>query len=160
RQAFQLSQCGEPGPVAVVIPYTLLIENHHFHCPPLLPPDVPFDLEAFARAVALLSDRRRRVGIYAGLGCMDHPYLLVGVAEMLQAPVATSVSGKGAIPENHPLAVGWGYGPQGTRTAEEIFKCVDLVLAIGVRYSEVSTGFYSIPNRGRLIHVDANACNL
>src|SRR5262249_10470989 len=45
RQAFQLSQCGEPGPVAVVIPYTLLIENHHFHCPPLLPPDVPFDLE-------------------------------------------------------------------------------------------------------------------
>ena len=59
--------------------------------------------------------------------------------------MATSVSGKGVIDECHPLAVGWGYGPQGTRTAEQAFSSVDLVLAIGVRYSEVSTGFYSIP---------------
>ena len=64
---------------------------------------------------------------------------------MLQAPVATSVSGKGVIAECHPLAVGWGYGPQGTRTAEKAFKHVDGVLAIGVRYSEVSTAFYAIP---------------
>src|SRR5207302_1055055 len=85
---------------------------------------------------------------------------LVQLAEVMQAPVATSVSGKGAMPENHPLAVGWGYGPQGTTAAEEAFKEVDLVLAIGVRYSEVSTGFYSIPKRPHLIQVDANPHNL
>src|SRR5262245_13649278 len=69
------------------------------------------------------------------------------------------MSGKGLIPENHPLAVGWGYGPQGTRTAELAFQSVDLVLAIGVKYAEVSTGFYSQPQT-RLIHVDINPENL
>src|SRR5207302_8794059 len=97
---------------------------------------------------------------YAGLGCMDFGPALVQAAETLQAPVATSVSGKGVIPECHPLAVGWGYGPNGTRTAEQVFKAVDLVLAIGVRYSEVSTAFYSIPQHRHLIHVDASQNNL
>jgi acetolactate synthase-1/2/3 large subunit len=91
---------------------------------------------------------------------MDYSSTLMRLAETMQAPVATSVSGKGAMPENHPLSVGWGYGPQGTRTAEKIFGSVDVVLAIGVRYSEVSTGFYSIPQSRHLIHVDANADNL
>jgi acetolactate synthase-1/2/3 large subunit len=91
---------------------------------------------------------------------MDHSCALVSVAELLQAPVATSVSGKGVIPENHPLSVGWGYGPQGTRTAEQIFHAVDLVLAIGVRYSEVSTASYSMPQHRHVIHVDANPNNL
>jgi len=160
RQAFQLAQCGEPGPVAVVIPYNLLIATHKFHSLPLPPPALLFDDDAFQQALRFLKDRQLRIGIYAGLGCMDYSCSLLRLAETLQAPVATSVSGKGAFPENHPLAVGWGYGPQGTRTAEEIFKSVDLVLAIGVRYSEVSTGFYSIPNSCRLIHVDANPDNL
>ncbi|MBV9123224.1 MAG: thiamine pyrophosphate-binding protein, partial [Planctomycetes bacterium] len=101
-----------------------------------------------------------RVGIYAGLGCMDNSPALVRVAETLQAPVATSISGKGVIPETHPLAVGWGYGPQASYTAEQAFKAVDLVLAIGVRYSEVSTGYYNIPPHPHLIHVDANPHNL
>jgi acetolactate synthase-1/2/3 large subunit len=74
--------------------------------------------------------------------------------------VATSMAGKGVMPENHPLAVGWGYGPQGTRTAEQVFKGVDVLLALGVRYSEVSTGFYSQPQHPHLIQVDVNADNL
>ena len=100
------------------------------------------------------------MGIYAGMGCMDYSAALTKVAELLQAPVATSVSGKGVIDECHPLAVGWGYGPQATRTAENAFQAVDVVLAIGVRYSEVSTGCYSIPPHRCLIHVDANPNNL
>jgi acetolactate synthase-1/2/3 large subunit len=160
RQAFRLAQNEEPGPVAVVVPYNLLIETAKFHCPPLGPRTVPFDENAFRCALQLLSNRKLRVGIYAGQGCMDDADALRRVAEMLQAPVATSVSGKGVIDECHPLAVGWGYGPQGTRTAEQAFQAVDLVLAIGVRYSEVSTAFYSIPAHRHHIHVDANAGNL
>jgi acetolactate synthase I/II/III large subunit len=169
RKAFALAIDGEPGPVAVVIPYTLLIDVHHFKSPPFEPGGVPFDEPAFDRALALLSDRKLKVGIYAGLGCMDHGEALTTLAEILQAPVATSVSGKGVIPEVHPLAVGWGYGPQGTSTAEKIFKGkpllpnhhgVDCVLAIGVRFSEVSTAFYSNPQTKHAIHVDANANNL
>jgi acetolactate synthase-1/2/3 large subunit len=160
RQAFQLACCGEPGPVAVIIPYNLLIDTYHYDSPPLAPLGLPMDEEAFGRAVQLLSDPKLRVGIYAGLGCMDYSCALIALAELLQAPVATSVSGKGVIPENHPLSVGWGYGPQGTRTAEAAFQAVDLVLAIGVRYSEVSTASYSIPQHGHVIQVDANPSNL
>ena len=169
RQAFQLAASGEPGPTAVVIPYTMLIDTHHYKDPPLAPAGVPFDENAFLHAVQLLSNRKLRIGIYAGQGCMDHGDSLAAVAELLQAPVATSVSGKGVIPDTHPLAVGWGYGPQGTVTAEKIFKGkpllpnhtgVDLVLAIGVRYSEVSTAFYSQPQFKYQIQVDVNADNL
>jgi acetolactate synthase-1/2/3 large subunit len=160
RQALALAVSGEPGPTAVVVPYPLFIEAHKFHCPPLAPPAVPLAADAFGRAVALLADKKHRVGIYAGAGCLDYSQALVEVAELLQAPVATSVSGKGAFPECHPLAVGWGYGPQATKAAEEAFGDVDLVLAVGVRYSEVSTGFYSDPQSRCLIHVDANADNL
>jgi acetolactate synthase-1/2/3 large subunit len=169
RQAFALAVAGEPGPVAVVIPYTLLIDTHHFKSPPSETQGVPFDENAFRRALSLLSDRKLKIGIYAGLGCMDESDSLTALAEVLQAPVATSVSGKGVISEAHPLSVGWGYGPQGTATAEKIFKGkpllpghhgVDCVLAIGVRYSEVSTAFYSNPQTRHVIHVDANADNL
>ncbi len=160
RQAFRAAQSGEPGPAAVVVPYNLLIDSHKFESPPSGPREVPFDEDAFGRALCLLGNRKLRVGVFAGLGCMDYAPDLVRAAELLQAPVATSVSGKGVINECHPLAVGWGFGPQGTRTAENAFKYVDLVLAIGVRFSEVSTAFYSIPQPARLIHVDVNANNL
>jgi acetolactate synthase-1/2/3 large subunit len=160
RHAFRLALSGEPGPTAVVVPYNLLIDTCKYDCPPLGPREVPFDEGAFLCALRLLSNRGCKVGIYAGLGCMDYATSLVNVAEVLQAPVATSVSGKGVINECHPLAVGWGYGPQGTRTAENAFKGVDVILAIGVRYSEVSTAFYSIPQTARVIHVDANPNNI
>jgi acetolactate synthase-1/2/3 large subunit len=160
QEAFALAMSGEPGPTAVVIPYNLLIEGHDFRVPPPPARTLVWDEAAAGRAMQLLGDRRLRVGFYAGLGCMDCGNALVQAAELLQAPVATSVSGKGVIPETHPLAVGWGYGPQATRAAEETFKSVDCVIAIGVRFSEVSTGFYSNPQPPRLIHVDANADNL
>lgn len=169
RQAFVAAMCGEPGPVAVVVPYNLLIEVHNFQTPPpaALPP--PFDETAFQKALALLADRKQRIGIYAGMGCMAHADALAAVAEMLQAPVATSVSGKGAISESHPLAVGWGFGPHASEVAENVFARdllhplktgVTTLLAVGVKFSEVSTGFYGNPQPPHVIHVDANPQNL
>jgi acetolactate synthase-1/2/3 large subunit len=158
--AFELAVCGEPGPVAVVVPYNFFNALHRYHCGPYAPPAVCMEAEATQMAINMLANRKWRVGIYAGMGCMSSSALLIQAAELMQAPVATSVSGKGAMPENHPLAVGWGYGPQATGTAEHAFKDVDLVLALGVRYSEVSTGFYSIPKAPHLIQVDANCDNL
>jgi acetolactate synthase-1/2/3 large subunit len=161
RSAFAAAASGEPGPVAVVIPYNLLAVKMTVASPPSAPPSIPFDESALQRALDLLSNQNLRVGIYAGQGCMDCGLIIGEVAELLDAPVATSVSGKGVISETHPLAVGWGFGPQGTATAETIFKHhVDLVLAIGVKFSEVSTGFYSFRQPQHLIHVDANPDNL
>jgi acetolactate synthase I/II/III large subunit len=166
RQAFALAASGEPGPVAVVIPYTLLTETHDFHTPPAEAPGVPFDESCFAKAIELLAQTHLKVGIYAGQGCMDYSDLLVQLAEVLQAPVATSVSGKGCFPECHPLSVGWGYGSHATGASERVFgglnpaNQVELLLAIGVRFSEVSTGYYNMPKIRHVIHVDANPCNI
>ncbi len=169
RQAFAAAASGEPGPVAVVVPYNLFIETADFKCPPPEGPSLAWDEAGFRKAVALLSNPHHRVGIYAGGGCQSHGAALAAVAELLQAPVATSVSGKGAIPECHPLAVGWGYGPHASEVAEKAFKHdplhplhsgVDTLLAIGVKFSEVSTGFYQQPQPKRVVHVDANPANL
>ncbi|HYV35149.1 MAG TPA: thiamine pyrophosphate-binding protein, partial [Gemmataceae bacterium] len=92
RQAFRVARSGEPGPVSVVIPYNLLTTAHHYNDGPLGPIPIPVDDANFARALSLLCDQRLRVGIYAGLGCMDYSASLVRVAEMLQAPVATNLS--------------------------------------------------------------------
>lgn len=160
RAAFQKAREGEPGPAAVVVPYDLLVETAHFSSAPLGDPPKPFDQAAFDQAITLLADRRLRIGIYAGQGCMNATAELAEVAELLSAPVSTSVSGKGVISDTHPFSVGYGYGPFGSRTAEAAFHQVDLVLAIGVRYSEVATAFYNIPRHRFLIHVDINPNNL
>jgi acetolactate synthase-1/2/3 large subunit len=159
HEAFQVALSGEPGPVAVVLPFPFLTEVWDYDgvAPP--PHPVPFDEAAYRRALGVLADRRARVGIYAGMGCLDAGPALACAAELLQAPVATSVSGKGAIPDAHPLAVGWGYGAQGTRAAEKAFKEVDVVLAVGVKYSENSTASFAIPDH-KVIHVDANPRNI
>ena len=114
RQAFALAMSGEPGPVAVVIPYKLLIESARVQHAAGRGRRPAVRRGVLPRAIKLLKETRCKVGIYAGLGCMDYSELLVQLAELLQAPVATSVSGKGVIPECHPLAVGWGYGPHAT----------------------------------------------
>ena len=160
HQAFAIARSGEPGPTAVVIPYNYYAEVWDFDVPPPPPMPLPLDETAYRKAVQLLSDRKLRVGIYAGMGCVNATEPLQQLAEILQAPVATSVSGKGVISEAHPLSVGWGYGPYGTRTAEKTFENVDLVLAVGVKFSEVSTANYSVPETKHLIHVDANPSNL
>jgi acetolactate synthase-1/2/3 large subunit len=160
HDAFRIARAGEPGPVAVILPFHLLTESWNYDgvAPP--PHPAPLDEAAYRRALGVLSDRRARVGIYAGMGCLDVGPALACAAEILQAPVATSVSGKGSIPDSHPLAVGWGYGAQGTRAAEKAFKEVDLVLAVGVKYSENSTASYAIPAHDKVIHVDANPGNI
>ncbi|MDY3554809.1 thiamine pyrophosphate-binding protein [Gemmata sp. JC717] len=169
RQAFVTAAEGEPGPVAVVVPYNLFIEAHDYRTPPPAAPAPPFDEAAFARALPLLADKKHRVGIYAGVGCMAYGAELAAVAELLQAPIATSVSGRGAVGDGHPLAVGWGFGPHASEVAEKVFagdkkhplkSGVDTVLAIGVKFSEVSTGYYGNPQPKHVVHVDANHCNL
>jgi acetolactate synthase-1/2/3 large subunit len=57
------------------------------------------------------------------------------LAELLDIPVATSLLGKGAFPESHPLAVGMT-GIWGTRTANETTREADVLLAVGTGFGE------------------------
>ena len=119
---------------------------------PVPPPcPFPFDEAAYGRVLARLMDRRRRVGIYAGLGCVDN-----GGGTGRRSRDAPGSGGdigqrQRGIADSPPVG-GW-VGLRQARDARlprRAFKDVDLVLAVGVRYSEVSTAYYAIPRHDNL----------
>ncbi len=106
-------------------------------------------------AARLLADARRPIilvgnGVHASGAYKE----LVGLAERLNVPVITSLSGKGAIAEHHRLAVGVA-GRYSRNYANRCLKSADLVLAIGSRLGGLVTDSYTlIPPDCRFIHVD------
>ena len=75
------------------------------------------------------------------------------VAERLGAPVATTYMGKGAYPEDDPLALGTAMDEPAFR---ELLSSADVVLAIGTQLGAETTGQYELQLHGTLIHVDAD----
>jgi acetolactate synthase-1/2/3 large subunit len=75
------------------------------------------------------------------------------VAERLGAPVATTYMGKGAFPDDHPLAVGSASDEGAFR---ELVGGADVLLAVGTELGAETTGQYELRLSGRLIHVDAD----
>jgi acetolactate synthase-1/2/3 large subunit len=159
-RAAELACQGEPGPTLVELPSTLLMERSRFMfstgiCPPA-PPDIGGQLDAAA-------DRLRHspsVGIYAGAGALTALEELRALAELLQAPVATTISGRGVISEDHSLSVGYGFGRSGTAAAWRVFRKVHTLLAVGCKYSETATGAYGVRPPQEHIHIDINPASL
>jgi acetolactate synthase-1/2/3 large subunit len=83
---------------------------------------------------------------------------LIALAELLQAPVATTVSGKGAIPDDHPLAVGVVGSNGGVIETREIVLGADLVCFVGCRAGSVTTERwrYPEPGKSRIVQIDAD----
>src|SRR6267142_2274301 len=112
RRAFNLLKMGRPGPVMIEIPADVAVAE----CGDLAlaykavkaaqPAGSPRDIEAAAR---VLVEAKRPV-IHAGQGVLyaEASAELLELAELLQAPVMTTLEGKSAFPENHPLALGTG----------------------------------------------------
>src|SRR5262249_61574167 len=128
---------GCPGPVFVEIPANLYLLTHSGDLP-FSPAKAalraPADQE-LERAIALLAGKRPL--IYAGLGASGVD--LVPLAEMLDAPVATTFSGKGVFPEHHPLSLWCGFGASAPPFARKIAAACDATLVIGARFGEVAT---------------------
>ncbi len=155
RRAFQLATSGEPGPVVVEVPYNLFMARAEAVEPPAVasPPDP--DPATIEKILELLR-QSKLVGIYAGFGASDARDDLLRLAEILQAPIATTLGGRGVVPEDHPLSVGFGFGPSGTAIAEEIFGECDVVLALACKFGEVPTGAFGLKPPEKLIHIDIN----
>jgi acetolactate synthase-1/2/3 large subunit len=159
-RAAELACQGEPGPTLVELTSTLLMERSRFifstgTCPPA-PPDIGALLDAAANRLRNSSS----VGIYAGAGALSAIAELRALAELLQAPVATTISGRGVIPEDHPLSVGFGFGPSGTAAAWRVFRKVHVLLAVGCKYGETATGAYGVEPPSEHIHIDINPASL
>lgn len=80
------------------------------------------------------------------------------LAELLQAPVATSISGQGSISEEHPLAVGVIGSNGGTLPTRAIVDQADMVVFVGCRAGSVTTERWRHPaqDQARIIHIDAD----
>src|SRR5437016_7498638 len=78
------------------------------------------------------------------------------VAELLMAPVITTLQGKGDFPEDHPLSLG-PIGMHGRAEANKLVSECDLLVAVGVRFSDRSTGnFAEFAPTAKIIHIDAD----
>jgi acetolactate synthase-1/2/3 large subunit len=152
REACRLAQDGTPGPVFVEIPADLYLIPHDSDSPYVVP-----SAERRAPSPAVVEDALRllsgkKVLIYAGLGASGAD--LVELAERLDAPVATTFSGKGVFPETHPLFLWCGFGEAAPEFARRIAGECDATLVLGARFGEVATGSYGVKPPRPMVHVD------
>jgi len=85
---------------------------------------------------------------------------LVKLAELIMAPVATSLMGKGSIPETHPLSMGM-LGMHGRGEANATVEEADLIIAVGMRFSDRSTGrLDEFGKNAKIIHIDIDPAEI
>ncbi len=85
---------------------------------------------------------------------------LIRLAERLDIPVATTWSGKGALPEDHPLSVGL-LGAMGATSATDVVAAADLVFLIGYKSGQNSTFSWTLPRADQsVIHLDIDPAEI
>ncbi len=163
RRACRLAGEGRPGPVFVEVPANLYLFRHDVSLDALrtayareLAGVPPLDERLVTRAAEVLAAAKRPL-LYVGAGAAGAGPQLVALAERLDAPVATTLQGKGVFPESHPLALWPGFGAAAPSFARKLAASCDATLAIGCRFGEVGTGSYGIEPPGPLVHVDIDA---
>lgn len=156
--AYETAISGEPGPVFIEIPAEIQL------------------FEGEVEGLLIYTDRIKKAAVNNGavkdaatlLASAKHPGIFVGwgavrasditkkIAELLAAPVATTMQGLSAFPGNHPLHAGVGFGPAAVPAAQNAFKNCDCLLAVGTRFAELATGSFGVTVPENLIHIDIN----
>jgi acetolactate synthase I/II/III large subunit len=167
RQAFRVAVSGCPGPVhlqfrgnegqvdAEEAELEPLVEPQFARVPPFRPEP---ERASILAALKLLQEAERPV-IVAGGGVRASGAApeLVGLAEALAIPVATSLNGKDCIPGNHPCAVGV-VGSYSRESANRVVNRADLVCFIGTETGGMTTHFWAVPPIGTsAIQIDIEA---
>ena len=160
KMAFYIASTGRRGPVLIDLPKDVQTEEAEMNFDERVeirgyrPTYEPHPLQ-IKKAVQLLIQAERPViiaggGVIASNACSE----LVALAETLMVPVATTLMGKGSIPENHPLSIGI-LGMHGTVMANHLVQEADVLLAVGMRFSDRTTGDIErfCPD-GKIIHID------
>ncbi len=166
RKTFHIATTGRPGPALIDIPKNTQREIEEMDFPTNIlirgykPNIEPHPIQV-KKAVKLLLKADRPI-ILAGGGTISSnasPELLQ-IAEFLMAPVATTYMGKSCFPENHALSIGH-IGMHGTRVANKMILEADVLLAIGTRFQDRSTGTLDdfCPD-AKIIHIDIDAAEI
>ena len=160
--AFEIASSGRPGPVLVDIPKSVqtdLCDESEFVRQNLFFNELPeVDLTA---AVAAVTDSKRPL-IYAGGGVVaaGASRELQALSEKISAPVAFSMMGLTALPADHPVNLGM-CGMHGSQSSAKLQSECDLIIALGVRFSDRATGNTAKYKEGRkIIHVDIDCAEI
>jgi acetolactate synthase-1/2/3 large subunit len=148
-------RAGRPQPGAVEIPI-----DQQYRQAEVVVPDLRTegayapDADAITKVAEALSAATRPV-LWAGGGVVSSGAgaALVALAEQLSAPVVTTIEGRGAIPEDHPLCLG---ALTASPPVEDIVSRADIVLAVGTRFQGSSTRNWRLSFGGTLAHLDAD----
>ncbi|MEX0943095.1 MAG: thiamine pyrophosphate-requiring protein [Pseudomonadales bacterium] len=161
RRAFWQLRNGRPGPVLVEVPLDVFREDvdDDFQYVPSFKTRYTPDPEAVDQVAEVLANAERPV-IYAGQGvhyarAWDE---LRQLAESMNIPVTTSLEGKSAFPENHPLSLGSG-GRSLPRAVHEFLQDADVIFGIGCSFA--LTGFgVQMPKGKTIIHATLDPMDL
>ncbi|WP_134212375.1 biosynthetic-type acetolactate synthase large subunit [Pelotomaculum propionicicum] len=166
KDAFHIATTGRPGPVLIDMPSDVSLEKVPYRRPgqpdlpgykPLLDGDHSLIMEA-ARAIA----KSERPLIYSGGGVVisGAQEELVRLAEMLLAPVTSTLLGLGGFPGNHPLSLGM-LGMHGTKYANFAVCECDLLIAVGARFDNRVTGkLETFAPGAKVIHIDIDPAEI
>ncbi len=154
---------GRPGPVHLDLPADTQrgqVEDEIVAVERYRPALVTRPLEAdLQRAAGLLAGAKRPAMLVGGGGRKGSaPEYALRLAEMLACPVATTLPGKGAVPEDHPLALGC-VGLYGTRAANSYLRSeIDVLIVVGASMHEFTTHVWDPALRptGALIQIDVD----
>jgi len=166
RAAFREMTTGRPGSAHLALPYDVqkgAVDAADIWCDPDLGrhpawPTGP-DPAAVARlAQVLLAARNPVIVCGGGVVLAGAEAELAILAEQLAIPVATTISGKGSISEEHPLAVGVVGSNGGVKETRRFMEQADLLLLIGCRAGSVTTERWRYPAPGtcHIAHIDSD----
>jgi acetolactate synthase I/II/III large subunit len=153
RRAFFQLRNGRPGPVLIEVPHDVFNEEvpaDWVHSPSFKVRSGP-DPAAINEAAKVLANADRPV-IYAGQGVHYAKAWeeLKSLAEDWNIPVTTSIGGKSAFPENHPLSLGSG-GKANPRTVKSFLADADVILGVGCSFALTLFGV-AMPRKKVIIH--------
>ncbi|MFN8450680.1 MAG: biosynthetic-type acetolactate synthase large subunit [Anaerolineae bacterium] len=161
REAFYIARTGRPGPVLIDIPKDVQNEKIEFvypegpvRLPGYHPPQAAGE-EEIADALELIHQAQRPM-ILAGHGIVmaGATQQLRELAERAQIPVALTLLGKGAMPEDHPRVVGM-MGMHGEAASNYAIQEADLLIALGMRFDDRVTGnLKTYATNAKKIHVE------
>jgi acetolactate synthase-1/2/3 large subunit len=162
-RAFRTALSGAPGPVLMSIPLDVFSAVGQYDVPDLAAANSRHaprpEAGQSAQALELLRNAERPV-ILAGGGTIlsEATAAITELAELLQLPVVTTLSGEGSISKYHPLHAGF-VSPFGTRPATAALRGADCVLVLGSKLAEFDMSSWSeahgfSADRATVIHVD------
>ncbi len=152
NQAFAQMQSGRPRPVALECPLDVWPRRAPVELLPVGEAlQAPIDLDAVKAAAKLLAGAERPLIIVGG-GALDAGEALREVAEILQAPVSSHRTGRGALDSRHPLSVNSAIG-------HRFWGQADVVLAVGTRL-QLQQLQWGLDDKIKIVRIDADADEL